>query len=74
MFAYKTIHNAGSGGKGGILRETYCYTGLCISIPIHYDGIQPLLLHTGEYSSQHAPFLLERIMILGIEKIHKFSK
>lgn len=38
---------SGFGGQSWILWKAYCNLGLCFFISIHYDGIQPLLLHIG---------------------------
>jgi hypothetical protein len=37
----------GLGGEVWVLWETNCNAWFCFTVSIHYDGLQPLLLHPG---------------------------
>ena len=35
----------GAGCEAGLLQDACGYAGLCLTVPIHHDGPQPVLLH-----------------------------
>ena len=61
------VISIGFGGKGWLLWQTYCNTGFCVAVSFHYDGLQPLLLHLGNFLILHIHLLTKILSCLESE-------
>lgn len=61
------VISIGSGGKGRLLWQTYCNTGFCVTVSFHYDGLQPLLLHLGNFLILHVHLVTKILSCLESE-------